>query len=400
MAAEEENSLSLRLKLSLEELEEDVGDEEESTLLEEGGTDDLEDVFGISDEEENESEVAGDKVEVEDDEEDEVEDVDELDVGGRKRKLRAAIWLTAAKKVDDKAMCLVCSKYYTCTRSNTSVIRSHVKNVHPGSDECKKFLALEKKMIDDAARKNNPKPKITMLDFISSKKALTKSESQKMTDSVEDYLIQTNRSMNTVENPAFRKMLFSFHSGYVAPSRTTITVNIDKKIKEKKEALKREIKEDIKDTITASVTTDGGPSQDKNKTKKNTVTLSRINNEWKMKTDTLALVVAEGSQTASVIRTVVKEVTDDFGNEEWDINMTTDDAAAPRSARNPNRHHEVGLNVKYDVMCLDHQIHLLVGTSFIILFLTCTACIWSYFFLFRSRRSSGHWRSCWKPWVL
>jgi hypothetical protein len=41
--------------------------------------------------------------------------------------------------------------------------------------------------------------------------------------------------------------------------------------------------------------------------------------------------------------------------------MTTDDASAARSSRDPTRHPEVGLNIKYDVMCLDHQIHLLVN---------------------------------------
>jgi hypothetical protein len=133
------------------------------------------------------------------------------------------------------------------------------------------------------------------------------------------------------------------------------------KIKEKKEALKIELKVDLKETNTCSVTTDRGPSQNKNKTKKNTVTISRINSEWKMKTDTLALVVAEGSQTGVVLRTMVKDVLDDFGYDVWDVNMTTDNASAPRSVRDPTRHPEVGLIIKYDVMCIDHQIHLLVS---------------------------------------
>ena len=40
--------------------------------------------------------------------------------------------------------------------------------------------------------------------------------------------------------------------------------------------------------------------------------------------------------------------------------MTTDNAGAARSARESDRHGEVGLNVKYDAACVDHQIHLLV----------------------------------------
>lgn len=130
---------------------------------------------------------------------------------------------------------------------------------------------------------------------------------------------------------------------------------------DKKVALKIELKEDIKDTKTVSVTTDGGPSQDVNKTKKNTVTVSRIDNNWNMKTDTIAMVVAEGSQTGEVIKTVTKIALDDFGMEDdWEVNMTTDDAGAPRSARTPGRHVSVAMNIKYDAPCTDHQIHLLV----------------------------------------
>jgi hypothetical protein len=110
---------------------------------------------------------------------------------------------------------------------------------------------------------------------------------------------------------------------YVAPSRRTITRGIDEKTKRMEEALKKEIREDIQDTKTVSVTTDGGPSHDVNKTKKKTVTISRIDSKWNMKTDTLALVVAEGSQTGEVIRSVVKNSLDKFGHEsDWQVNIT------------------------------------------------------------------------------
>ena len=40
--------------------------------------------------------------------------------------------------------------------------------------------------------------------------------------------------------------------------------------------------------------------------------------------------------------------------------MTTEDSGAARSARDPDKLGEVGLNVKYDAACVDDQIHLLV----------------------------------------
>ena len=170
-----------------------------------------------------------------------------------------------------------------------------------------------------------------------------------------------------VENPAFRNLIFKIHSGYIAPSRKTITDRIDKKIKASEEALKKELIEDIKETKTVSVTTDGGPSQDKNKTKKNAVTVTRIDSKWMMKTDTLTLEVAEGSQTGEVIRTVVRDGLRKFGIADSKVNITTDGASAPRSARNPARHPGVGLSVKYDTDCIDHQIHLLIEESTVFL---------------------------------
>lgn len=185
-----------------------------------------------------------------------------------------------------------------------------------------------------------------------------------MTNSVVDFLVQTNTSIQMVENPGFRKMLFNFNSGYIAPSRTTVMKLTENKVEDAEKALAKEIKEDIVDSKTVSVTTDGGPSHDQNKTKKNSITLSRISNNWKLKTDTLGLEVAEGTKSGEVLRTVVQRRLDKFGmgeeEEGWSINMTTDDASAPRSARAPNRHAGVGLHVKYDKACLDHQFHLLV----------------------------------------
>jgi hypothetical protein len=336
------------------ELQEEIEEEENLAVIE-----DMDNVVDVVNGDENIIESTDEEEEVE---EEGLEDETVYPENrGRKRKPRAAIWQTAAKKVENKAQCNVCHQFYACPQGNTSNIRTHVKTAHPGSEECKQLLALEKEMKE--ARKKKKKPKITMMNFITSKKPLARSESVKLTDSVVDFLVQTNTSIKMVENPAFRKMLFVFHSGYVAPSRTTIMKLIEKKIKDKEEALKEEIKRDIVETKTVSTTTDGGPSHDQNKTKKNTVTCSRIDSKWNLKTDTLALVVAEGTQSGEVIRTVVKMKLDKFGMEDggWHVNMTTDDASAPRSARAPNRHPGVGLTVKYDTMCIDHQFHLLVS---------------------------------------
>ena len=287
--------------------------------------------------------------------------------GVKRKKTTSAIWGTAAMKQGDTAVCLVCKSVFKLTQGNTTGIRSHVKTQHPSSKEYKKFLEEEAEQKAKKEKKNSKKPKLTMYAFVSSKKPLSQFDSERMTEAVGDYLVQTNTSLNMVENPAFRKLLFKFNSGWIAPSRKTVTDRIDKKIKASEEALKKELIEDIKETKTVSVTTDGGPSHDKNKTKKNAVTVTRIDSKWRMKTDTLTLEVAEGSQTGEVIRTVVRDGLRKFGIADSKVNITTDGASAPRSARNPARHLGVGLSVKYDTDCIDHQIHLLIEESTVFL---------------------------------
>ena len=265
----------------------------------------------------------------------------------KRKKPPAAIWGTAAKKLNGRAVCLVCNTSIGIPMSSTSGIRNHVKMRHPESEECKKFLEEEaKQKLELKKKKNKPPPQPNLFSFFHSKKPLSVFDKERMTEAVADFLVQTNTSIRMIENPAFRMMLFRLNSGFVAPSRQTITRRIDEKVEEKKKALKVELKEDIAETQTVAVTTDGGSSHDLNKTKKNAVTVSRISKTWKMKTDTLALEAAEGSQTGEVIRTLVRDNLREFGLAECKVNMTTDDAAAPRSARTPGRHPSVGLQVR------------------------------------------------------
>ena len=262
----------------------------------------------------------------------------------------------------ETAVCLVCTSAFKLTQGNTTSIR----NQHPSFKEYKKFV--EKEAEQKAKEKmKSKKPKVTMYSFVLSKKPLSQFDSEKMTEAIAEYLVQTNTSLSMVENPAFRKLIFKFHSGYIAPSRKTITDRIDKKIKASEEALKKELIEDIKETKKVSVTTDGGPSHDKNKTKKNAVTVTRIDSKWMMKTDTLTLEVAEGSQTGEVIRAVVRDGLWKFGIADTKVNITTDGASAPGSARNPARRLGAGLSIKYDTDCIDHQIHLLIQEGIVFL---------------------------------
>ena len=95
---------------------------------------------------------------------------------------------------------------------------------HPESEECKKFLEEEaKQKLDLKKKKNKPPPQPNLFSFFHSKKPLNVFDKERMTEAVADFLVQTNTSIRMIENPAFRMMLFRLNSGFVAPSRQTIT---------------------------------------------------------------------------------------------------------------------------------------------------------------------------------
>ena len=133
---------------------------------------------------------------------------------------------------------------------------------------------------------------------------------------------------------------------------------------EVKKDLKEEINKDIENIKCISITSDGSNSSDMFKTKKNTITVSRVTEDFQLKTDTVAVPVAKGSQEGAIIRSQWKEELLKIGyTEDWSVNVTTDGAANFRSARMFGRHHDVGLLTKYTTDCVDHQIHLLIEES-------------------------------------
>ena len=47
-------------------------------------------------------------------------------------------------------------------------------------------------------------------------------------------------------------------------------------------------------------------------------------------------------------------------DETWTILATTDAASNVRSARHPGRHEDIGLKVKYETDCVDHQVKQII----------------------------------------
>ena len=152
-------------------------------------------------------------------------------------------------------------------------------------------------------------------------------------------------------------MLHKAHSGYTVMSEKVLQRKVDDKIEVVKESLSKEIQDDVRVHKSIALTSDGGTSGDQNKTKKNTLTCSRISEKWELKTDTIAVAKAVGSQTGPVIRAQWKQELCKIGySPDWRILVTTDAAPNEQSARAPGRHDDVGLLVEYATDCVDHQV--------------------------------------------
>ena len=78
-----------------------------------------------------------------------------------------------------------------------------------------------------------------------------------LTESILDFLAETNQPLSIVDNPSFIKMLNKFDSKYKIPGRQTIT---DKYLKEKFENVKKSIESEIDEIEYLSITLDGWSS--------------------------------------------------------------------------------------------------------------------------------------------
>ena len=320
-----------------------------------------------SDNDEQEEDQTQDVIIVDDDNNSEVP----VRVETRKRKIESPVWEFAERFGNDRAKCKLCLKDFACPGSNTSNIRDHILNKHNGSEEASQLkmkieenVAATKKKDEMKKAKSKASGVQSSIKSFYSSSRIAKRDKEEIDDSVLEYLICDNASFETVESHFFRQMLFKANKSYVLPSRPTITRKIDEKIIKVKKSLKEEINKDIESLKCISITSDGGNSGDIFKTKKNTITVSRVTEDFELKTDTVAVPVAKGSQEGAVIRAQWKEELLKIGyTDDWSVNVTTDGASNFRSARTVGRHHDVGLVTKYTSDCVDHQIHLLIEES-------------------------------------
>ena len=282
----------------------------------------------------------------------------------RKRAGQSPVWDFAERVSVDKVRCNVCKLAFKCPVSNTSNIRDHLLNKHRGTKEAEELVAKINEKSKAKKMKENKKDKPCSIKQFFNADQLPNKIKEELDKCLVEFIICENKSFESVESHFFRKLMFTANNGYIMPSRRTLTRKVDDKIVQVKKDLKEEILKDIASLKTISITSDGGNSGDIYKTKKNTITVSRVTDNFELKTDTVGVPVAKGSQEGIVIRSQWKEELLKIGyTTEWSVNATTDGASNFRSARAPGRHAGVGLQTKYATDCVDHQIHLLVEES-------------------------------------
>ena len=155
-------------------------------------------------------------------------------------------------------------------------------------------------------------------------------------------------------------MLFVTEPNYICQSRTSLTTAFDKAAIEAREILKKEIVEDVKPHKTNNCTTDHGTSADKNRTKRNAVTVAWCTEDFVIKKAIVDLYKCEGKQSGDRIREDVNNSLHEFAGREgdWKTNWVTDGERKQLNARHPDKHAEVELKAFKTGTCVDHTLEL------------------------------------------
>ena len=263
------------------------------------------------------------------------------------------VWKVAEKLSETEAKCKICRKVYKLPTTN---VIDHIVSKHLDTEQgrlLKVEMEKKKKQREEKQRRNEGK---TITKYFKPL-AISKTERSEIDEAVVEYFIARNEPFRAVEDHFFRQMMHKMHRGYTLMSEKALARKVDVKIENVKGILSREIQEDVKIHKSVSLTSDGGTSGDQNKTKKNTLTLSRITENWEMKTDTVALAKAVGSQTGPVLRAQWKQELLKVGyTPEWRVLVTTDAAPNEQSAWALDRHEDIGLAIEYATDCVDHQV--------------------------------------------
>ena len=185
----------------------------------------------------------------------EVLDVEQEATPLRKRKADAPVWQHGGIKVDGGSKCALCGKVYKTDINNTTNLTGHILAKHKNTEEARLLKAEveEKKRKSEAAKDELDKKKKEKQQFSQSrittfaKKTIPIDPVKKkqVDQALVEYLVVENRSFETVEKEAFRKLMHSANPDYKCSSRRTVTRMFDETAGKVKKSLKEEIRDDL-----------------------------------------------------------------------------------------------------------------------------------------------------------
>ena len=284
-----------------------------------------------------------------------------------KAKKKAAVWTCLTELPSGGAKCNFCEKTFKMQDKSTSNAIRHLQSIHHNEQLVKDMIKQNEELLASKKRKREEESKLktfqpSIANIFSRKGPIDSTKRKQIDEAIVKYLIKANRPFQDIEHSDFRNLLFTLNSSYVCPSRYTITRRFDAMADVVSTDLKNEVVKDV--TVaghkTIHIVSDHGTSSDVFRTKKNVVVVSRTTVDFKIKTDTIALIKSNGSQTGFKIRSDVKDTLENaIGMDpSWTVCWKTDGAANAVNARKPGAHESVGLEIHYEGTCVDHTLEL------------------------------------------
>ncbi len=218
-----------------------------------------------------------------------------------------------------------------CVAGNTTNFATHLKREHSSIYEAK-----------DVTQKKQVKIN-SLLKSEGGSIPMPKNQTNKLTNAVIDFIIDTLQPLSIVDQPSFRQMIACMEPRYSVPCRKTIMTQM----KQRHELLKAEILREVNDN-SIGITHDSWTSL--NTESYDTVTASYISDDWKLKCCVLETTKVEGPHTAENIASTLTDI-----KLRWKFGeqvITTDNAA--------NEIKAVKLLDWERLSCMGHNLNLIV----------------------------------------
>ena len=295
-----------------------------------------------------------------------IENNNGLEPVNRKTKDPSPVWALFEKQ-DQTAKCIICNRVVSRIDTTTNMF-NHVYVNHKNdprviqlkkdSESLKRKREEKKEVI---LKKKSRTRQLTLLNF--AKKGNPNPAKQKRIDeALVKWTTCNNLPFDAVESHWFRQLLFQADPSYICPGRKAHTKRFDDEAAKVKDLIKNEIVDDLTKAghNTLTVCSDHGTSDDRRKTSKNVVVVHRGTKDFKIRANIVEMIRAEGRQTASKIKSDVKNTLEVGAGlqPDWLVNWVGDGENKQVCARDPDKNREIQLNIVHHASCTDHTIEL------------------------------------------